>query len=67
MSDHSTTEETSAEPLFTPSEVQQFTEDDAEAGRAIGKMLSSLFLYTVVAMTVSVLATYYWVTTSSLN
>jgi hypothetical protein len=37
-------------PLFTPVEVQQFEADDVVAGSAIGKMLSLLFLYTVLAM-----------------
>ena len=38
------------EPLFTSTEVQQFEADDVVAGSAIGKMLSLLFLYTVLAM-----------------
>jgi hypothetical protein len=38
------------EPLFTAIEVQQFEADDVVAGSAIGKMLSLLFLYTVLAM-----------------
>jgi len=37
-------------PLFSVAEVEQFTDDDTTAGRAIGKMLSALFLYTVLAM-----------------
>ena len=40
----------SLQDLFSPSEVEQFSEDDVTAGRAIGKMLSLLFLYTVLAM-----------------
>ncbi|HIE99769.1 MAG TPA: hypothetical protein EYG03_26295 [Planctomycetes bacterium] len=36
--------------LFTATEVQQFEADDVVAGSAIGKMLSALFLYTVLAM-----------------
>ncbi len=36
--------------VFTPLEKEQFDEDDVTAGRAIGKMLSLLFLYTVIAM-----------------
>lgn len=43
--------ETPAEPLFTVAEVEQLSDDDVTAGRAIGKMLSALFLYTVLAMT----------------
>ncbi|MEO2015791.1 MAG: hypothetical protein ABGZ53_15625 [Fuerstiella sp.] len=38
------------EPLFTALEVQQFEADDVVAGSAIGKMLSALFLYTILAM-----------------
>lgn len=37
-------------PLFSPVEVEQFEADDVEAGSAIGKMLSILFLYTVLVM-----------------
>jgi len=40
----------SLQDLFSVSEVEQFSEDDVTAGRAIGKMLSILFLYTVLAM-----------------
>ena len=36
--------------LFEREEIDQFDQDDAEAGRAIGKMLSIFFLYTVLAM-----------------
>ena len=48
MSDHSD----SSESLFSPAELQQFEADDVTAGSAIGKMLSWLFLYTVVAMSI---------------
>jgi len=41
------------ESLFSPVEVEQFAADDVEAGGAIGKMLSALFLYTVLAMGIS--------------
>jgi hypothetical protein len=47
MTESATTED---EPLFTANEVQQFEADDVVAGSAIGKMLSLLFLYTVLAM-----------------
>lgn len=40
----------SEKPLFTPVQVEQFEADDVEAGSAIGKMLSILFLYTVLVM-----------------
>ena len=36
--------------LFTAVEIEQFEADDIVAGKAIGKMLSVLFLYTVLAM-----------------
>jgi len=42
---------TADKPLFTAVEVEQFEADDVVAGSAIGKMLSILFLYTVLAMT----------------
>lgn len=42
---------TSDKPLFTAVEIEQFEADDVVAGSAIGKMLSILFLYTVLAMT----------------
>jgi hypothetical protein len=44
------TAEHSETPLFTVTEIEQFDADDVTAGRAIGKMLSILFLYTVFAM-----------------
>jgi len=40
-------------PLFSAVEVEQFSADDVTAGGAIGKMLSALFLYTVIAMGIS--------------
>jgi hypothetical protein len=43
--------ETPAEPLFSVTEIEQFSNDDTTAGGAIGKMLAGLFLYTVFAMT----------------
>lgn len=63
--DDSTTEESStsnetatavAEPFddhFRPVDIDQFTADDTVAGRAIGKLLTTLFLYTIVAMSIS--------------
>jgi len=53
MSDTATHDAASAlheEPLFSPVEIEQFSADDVVAGSAIGKMLSALFLYTIVAM-----------------
>lgn len=55
MSDHASHETTAAAdaPLFSPAEVEQFAADDVTAGGAIGKMLSALFLYTIVAMAIA--------------
>lgn len=39
------------DPLFSAVEIEQFEADDVQAGAAIGKMLSILFLYTVLVMT----------------
>lgn len=61
MSDQST----STENPFAPEEVKQFSADDAEAGRAIGKMLSLFFLYTVIVMVISTIATFIWTTQSN--
>lgn len=40
------------EPLFSNVEVREFENEDIDAGRAIGKMLCFLFIYTVIAMSV---------------
>ena len=48
--------------LFSPLEIEQFGADDVTAGGAIGKMLSALFLYTVLAMGIAG-----WWTYSSIN
>ncbi len=48
--------------LFTATEIRQFEADDVVAGSAIGKMLSALFLYTVLAMSFVV-----WWTFSSVS
>lgn len=37
--------------LFSREELRQFVADDADAGRHIGKILASLFIYTLIAMT----------------
>jgi hypothetical protein len=54
---HATATMSSAEALspgeggpFTDQQVEQFEEDDGDAGKAIGKMLALFFLYTVIAM-----------------
>ncbi|MEQ9411749.1 MAG: hypothetical protein RIK87_28800 [Fuerstiella sp.] len=54
-------------PLFTAVEVEQFDADDVVAGSAIGKMLSLMFLYTVLAMTFVVWWTYSSVSESQNN
>jgi hypothetical protein len=48
-------------PLFTAVEIEQFEADDVVAGAAIGKMLSILFLYTVLAMSLVGWITYGWI------
>jgi hypothetical protein len=40
------------EPFFSRQEIRQFDSDDAEAGRRIGKILTSLFIYTLIAMSI---------------
>ncbi len=45
-------------PLFDDDELSQFDDDDVAAGRAICKMLSLFFLYTVGAMALVGLWTY---------
>ncbi len=56
MSHHASHETASASDdasLFTAVEVEQFGADDVQAGGDIGKMLSALFLYTVIAMSIA--------------
>ncbi|MEW4527892.1 MAG: hypothetical protein ACF8PG_08310 [Maioricimonas sp. JB045] len=50
------------EHLFDRSELKQFDADDVEAGRAICKMLSLFFFYTVIVMGLSTYITYRWIT-----
>lgn len=38
--------------LFSEDEIRQFAADDAEAGRRIGKILATLFVYTLIAMAI---------------
>lgn len=38
--------------IFSHEERRQFAMDDADAGRHIGKILASLFVYTLIAMSV---------------
>ena len=44
-------------PLFDEKELAEFESDDRHAGRAIGKLLSGFFLYTVIVMTIVALWT----------
>ncbi|MDG2389908.1 MAG: hypothetical protein P8M30_11365 [Planctomycetaceae bacterium] len=59
VSDHTATaaaEPEHAEPFddhFRPADIDQFTAEDTVAGGAIGKMLTTLFLYTIIAMSIS--------------
>lgn len=63
MSEAATQEEaTEAAPLFNQAELEQFDADDTVAGRAIGKMLSWFFLYTIIAMSIAA-----WWTYSAIN
>ncbi len=39
--------------LFSREELRTFAADDADAGRHIGKILSALFIYTLIAMSVA--------------
>lgn len=51
-----------SEPLFSREEIRQFDSDDAEAGRRIGKILTTLFVYTLLAMSVVI-----WWTLKTVN
>jgi hypothetical protein len=60
MSDHETHTEVAVaavESPFSTNDIRGFEADDVEAGRAIGKMLSILFIYTVFAMSIVALWT----------
>lgn len=61
-SDHHEAPAAAPAELFSPAEVEQFAADDVTAGGAIGKMLSALFFYTVIAMGIAG-----WWTWSSIN
>lgn len=52
-----------AEPLFEEDELTQFDADDVTAGRAICKMLSLFFLYTVIVMAIAG----YWTVRAVMN
>lgn len=59
MSDTATTAASEEQTeLFSAVEIEQFGAEDVTAGGAIGKMLSALFLYTVLAMGIASWWTY---------
>ena len=47
------------EELFDPSELSEFADADRAAGRAICKLLSALFIYTLIAMSIAGTWTYF--------
>lgn len=51
---HATQEAENWSSLFNRDELQQFDSDDQEAGRRIGKILSALFVYTLITMSIAV-------------
>ena len=51
------------ENLFEREELAQFDADDVNAGKAIGVMLSLFFLYTMFAMSIAGLWTYFAMST----
>lgn len=55
--------ESAVEVTFTKDELAQFESDDRTAGSTIAKILSMLFVYTVVAMSIVV----WWTFRSVLN
>ncbi len=59
MTETPTHNEAHSENPFTPEDIVQFDAADAEAGGAIGKMLTLFFFYTVVVMMISGLWTYF--------
>ena len=50
---------TADEELFDRAELAEFTSQDVEAGKVIGVMLSALFVYTLVAMSIAGFCTWY--------
>jgi hypothetical protein len=59
MSEHQNTTQVEPEHPFTAGELSQFDDDDSTAGRAICRMLSLFFFYTVIVMGLSGLWTYF--------
>lgn len=62
MTDQHSHDETTPDPHFNKAELAQFDRDDTDAGRAIGKMLSLFFLYTVIVMSICAWWTWVWQT-----
>ena len=46
------------EMKFEPADLERFDNDDTDAGKAIGIMLSLFFVYTIVAMSIAAWWTY---------
>lgn len=67
MTEHASTNTEAEAVPFSSADLKQFDADDAQAGRAIGKMLSLFFLYTVVAMSIVAYVTYSWITNPQLH
>lgn len=63
MSDAHAHEAVATNELFEKAELQQFVADDQAAGRAICKMLSALFVYTLIAMSAAAAWTYFAILT----
>lgn len=60
MSDaHSHEPHASTEELFDKTELAGFVAEDQSAGRSICKMLSALFIYTLIAMSTAATWTYF--------
>jgi len=60
MSDaHSHESTATSDELFDKSELAEFIASDQSAGRTICKMLSALFIYTLIAMSIAAGWTYY--------
>lgn len=58
MSEHGHAAPVPLNEAFDPKEIESFDSDDTQAGRAIGKMLSWFFLYTIIVMSLAAYWTY---------
>lgn len=64
VADETHSEHHAPEPFddhFDPRDIDAFSNEDTEAGAAIGKMLTIFFFYTVLVMILSTVVTYYWI------